>query len=73
VIGDPGATFNLVQRHRLGVCCSNQAPAIKQLFTDLIFDSAKFVTPSEDATALFDYKNLTGQLAKVFDGASGRT
>ena len=27
----------------------------------------------EGAAALFDYKNLTGQLAKVFDEASGRT
>ena len=71
VIGDPGATFNLVQRHRLGVCCANQAPAIKRLFTDLISDSAKIVAPSEDAAALFDYKNLTGQLAKVFDGTGG--
>lgn len=71
VIGDPGATFNLVQRHRLGVCCSNQAHAIKQLFTDLICDPAKIVARSEDATALFDYRNLTGQLAKVFDRAGG--
>lgn len=73
VIGDPGATFNLVERHRLGVCCSNQAPAIKRLLTDLIRNPARIVAPSKDEAALFDYKNLTGQLAKVFDRADGRT
>lgn len=72
VIGDPGATFNLVERHRLGVCCPNQAPAIKRLLTDLIQNPARMVAPSKDATALFDYRNLTGQLAKVFDRADSR-
>ena len=71
VIGDPGATFNLVERHRLGVCCSNQAPAIKRLFTELIRNPARIVAPSKDDAALFDYKNLTGQLAEVFDRADG--
>lgn len=71
VIGDPGATFNLVQRHRLGVCCANQSHAIKQLFADLVCVSAKIVIPSEDAAAQFDYKNLTGQLVNVFNKACG--
>lgn len=71
VIGDPGATFNLVQRHRLGVCCPNQVAAIKCLFVGLVRAPSMIAAPSEEAVENFDYKSLTGQLANVFDRACG--
>lgn len=69
VIGDPGATFNLVQRHQLGICCRNEVQAIKELLVKLAHGSSTLMIPSKETAEGFNYSNLTEQLAKVFDRA----
>ena len=67
VIGGEGATANVVQRHGLGVCCPNQVSAIKTLLRRLATTEIRLERPSTTNKAPFDYRNLTGELAKVLD------
>ena len=71
VIGDSGATFNLVQRHKLGVCCPNNVQAIKQLMKELIRDSGRSASPAKESSDAFNYCNLSAQLAGILDRACG--
>lgn len=69
VIGDSGATFNLVRRHKLGICCPNNVQAIKQLLKDLIRDPGRIASPAEESSDAFNYCKLSDRLAGVLDRA----
>jgi glycosyltransferase involved in cell wall biosynthesis len=67
VIGGEGATARLVERHRLGRCCPNTTPEIKELLRHLITGRTQIETPRRADTAAFDYRVLAGKLACVLD------
>ena len=67
VIGDPGATFNLVERHQLGLCCANTVSAIKDMVLQLVTGRLSLSIPTSEAIAQFDYRVLTGRLAEALN------
>ena len=67
VVGGEGATANLVNRYRLGICCRNQVSEIKSLLLKLVNGSIKFEPSLSSDIERFDYRNLTGELASVLD------
>ncbi len=67
IIGDRGATTSLVERHRLGHCCINERPLIKELLGQLVDGRLKLDPTPAREMALFKYPALTQQLASVFD------
>jgi glycosyltransferase involved in cell wall biosynthesis len=69
VIGGEGATARLVEQHRLGRCCPNTTPEIKELLRHLITGRTQIETPRPADTAAFDYRVLAGKLACVLDEA----
>jgi len=69
VIGGDGATADLVQRHRLGRCTANDPGAIEHLLLDLAAGARPQALPP-DAAEAFNYRNLTRQLADVFDAVT---
>jgi hypothetical protein len=68
LVGGEGATADLVRRHRLGRCCPNDATAIESLVADLVAGAHPEPLPAE-VVDTFNYRRLTAQLARVFDGA----
>ena len=69
VIGNEGATANLVNRHRLGRCCPNDVSAIKELLWSLIQGHTQIKSPPQTEITQFHYRVLTGKLASVLDQA----
>ena len=69
VIGGEGATAHLVEQHQLGHCCANRVADIKTLLLRLATGQTQIDPPQPSVTARFDYRMLTGELAKVFDAA----
>ena len=69
VLGGEGATANLIQRHGLGVCCSNRPDSIKQLIHRLLKEEAALCVPEDDKILAFDYRSLTARLANVLSVA----
>ncbi len=67
LLGGEGATANLVNRHRLGLACPNRADDIRQLLCDIVDHRRTLTPPSSEEVARFDYRSLTGDLAKVLD------
>lgn len=67
LLGGEGATANLVNRHRLGLACSNGANDIRQLLYDIVDHRRTLAPPAPAEVARFDYRSLTGDLAKVLD------
>lgn len=67
VIGGEGATAALVERHQLGKCCPNKVLQIKNLLLCLVEDRVQIGPPKPEEVARFDYRNLTRELAQVFD------
>ena len=69
VIGNEGATANLVNRHRLGRCCPNDVPSIKELLLSLTHGHTQIKSPPQTNITQFHYRVLTGKLASVLDQA----
>ena len=67
VIGGEGATARLVEQHRLGRCCPNTTPEIKELLRHLITGRTQIETPRAGVKAAFDYRVLAGKLACILD------
>lgn len=67
LIGGEGATSNLVLRHRLGLTCPNGPSQIRQLIADLVDESRELAAPTQEEVERFNYRRLTGDLARVFD------
>jgi hypothetical protein len=67
LIGGEGATANLVNRHSLGNSSPNQITPIKLLLHDLATGKKKFTSPDPARVNRFEYRSLTGELAKVLD------
>lgn len=67
LLGGEGATANLVNRHRLGLACQNRADDIRQLLCDIVDHRRTLTPPVPEEVARFDYRSLTGDLAKVLD------
>ena len=65
VIGGEGATANLVENHRLGLCCPNQVPQIRELLYRLVTGRAKIPMPAEQEVEKFHYRNIVGRVADV--------
>jgi glycosyltransferase involved in cell wall biosynthesis len=70
VIGGEGATVALVERHRLGKCCPNEASAIKELLLLLVTGRLRIEPPRPEERETFHYNNITKKLAQVFDAVS---
>jgi hypothetical protein len=71
VIGDEGATSNLVETHQLGRFCRNDVSAIKDLLLQIASGRIELDPPSPSAIGRFDYPTLTGKLADILNGACG--
>lgn len=69
VVGDEGATFNLVKRNGLGRCCPNRVAEIKVFMSRLASGEVRLSAPSRDAMASFDYRLLSEKLAHTLDRA----
>ena len=69
VIGEEGATANLVNRHSLGRCCPNVVSPLKELLWSLIQGHTQIKSPPQTKITQFHYRALTGELASVFDQA----
>ena len=69
VIGNEGATANLVNRHRLGKCCPNEVSPIKDLLWSLTQGHTQINSPSQTNITQFHYRALTGKLASVLHQA----
>lgn len=67
LIGGEGATANLVQRHCLGLACSNKGEEIRQLVLDIIEGRQKLPVPASQEIDRFNYRNITADLARVLD------
>jgi len=67
VIGGEGATASLVEGYQLGHCYLNNVAALKALLSDLISGVTELTPPQTKDTACFHYRNLTAQLANLFD------
>jgi glycosyltransferase involved in cell wall biosynthesis len=67
LIGGEGATASLVQRHRLGLACPNDADQIRRLIVDLVERRQSLPAPAPEEVDRFNYRSLTGDLAKVLD------
>ena len=67
VIGGEGATAALVERHRLGKCCPNEMPAIKNLLLSLVESQLRIEPTSPEDREKFHYNKLTQKLVGVFD------
>ncbi len=71
ILGGAGATANLVQKHRLGVCCANEVDAIEALLRAIIAGDMCLDLPSESVVMRFEYRALTARLAAVLNRVSG--
>jgi glycosyltransferase involved in cell wall biosynthesis len=69
VLGGDGATANLVENHRLGLCCPNQMPKIKELLYGLVTGRVRIPTPPEQEVGKFHYRNIVGRVAAVLADA----
>lgn len=67
LVGGEGATANLVLRHRLGVVCPNVLGEIQRLVATLVDGSRELPAPSQEEIDRFNYRSLTGDLARVLD------
>ncbi|MGH7767346.1 MAG: glycosyltransferase [Candidatus Binatia bacterium] len=67
VIGGEGATVQLVDKHRLGICCPNQTSEIKSLIQRLVTGETRIVPPRQEERERFAYRTLAGDLASVLD------
>ncbi|WHZ21026.1 MAG: hypothetical protein OJF47_000138 [Nitrospira sp.] len=67
LIGGEGATANLVDRHALGIGCSNQLTSIKTLLIELVGGRQKLVPPDAMNVRRFEYRSLAGEVAAVLD------
>lgn len=67
VIGGEGATAQLVNKHRLGICCPNQTSEIKILIQSLVTGQTRIVPPRQEERERFAYRTLAGDLASVLD------
>lgn len=69
VIGDQGATENLVESQGLGRFCRNDVCTIKDLLLRIVNGSVKLHRPPNSAVGRFDYHALTGKLVSVLNSA----
>jgi len=69
VIGGEGATANLIERHGLGICCSNDPESIKYLIRSVMKGARALGVPDAHEILKFDYRSLTGRLASVLNAA----
>jgi len=67
LIGGEGATARLVRQHRLGISCPNTVADIKQLIRQLVKGQLELKSPPPECIEHFDYRTLTGDLAKVLN------
>jgi hypothetical protein len=67
LVGGEGATANLVQRHRLGLACPNDAGRIRQLMVDVIEGRQVLSASPQAEIDRFNYRSLTADLARVLD------
>ncbi|NGZ01533.1 MAG: hypothetical protein CV090_00590 [Nitrospira sp. WS238] len=67
LIGGEGATANLVDRHALGITCSNQLASIKTLLIELVEGRQKLIPPDAMNVRRFEYRSLAGEVATVLD------
>jgi glycosyltransferase involved in cell wall biosynthesis len=67
LVGGEGATANLVQRHRLGLACPNDAGKIRQLMGDVLEGRQVLSASPQAEIDRFNYRSLTADLACVLD------
>jgi hypothetical protein len=67
VIGGEGATANLVQRHRLGLCCPNTVQDVKRTLMSILSSESVLCAPTPADTEQFSYRALSGRLAELLD------
>lgn len=72
LIGGEGATANLVNRHALGISSPNRLANIKELLNELATGKQKLVPPDATRVNRFEYRSLTGELAKILNAVSGK-
>src|SRR5262249_22294204 len=59
----------LVRQHQLGISCPNTIADIKQLIRQLVNGQLELKSPPPECTDHFDYRTLTGDLAKALNDA----
>jgi glycosyltransferase involved in cell wall biosynthesis len=67
LVGGEGATANLVQRHRLGLACRNDADEIREVMTDVLEGRRALSASPQEEIDRFNYRSLTADLARVLD------
>lgn len=67
VIGGEGATAQLVNQHRLGICCPDRTAEIKDLIQRLVAGQTRIAPPRREDRDRFAYRTLAGDLASVLD------
>lgn len=67
LVGGEGATANLVQRHRLGLACANNAEKIRHTLLHAIEHPEALAVPDREEVNRFNYRSLTASLAKTLD------
>lgn len=70
LIGEEGAASHLIQKNRLGVWCHNSVPAIKSLIASILDRKTIVTAPAREDVGRFHYRQLTGQLADLFNALS---
>lgn len=70
LVGGTGATANIVNRYGLGVYCPEEILQIKQTLMLLITGKITINPVPITVRNRFDYRNLAGELAAVFDEVS---
>ena len=69
LVGGEGATAGLVERHNLGVTCSNDVDELKKTLRALIAGSIRLSPPDRQAIGRFHYRRLTKSLAEALSVA----
>lgn len=72
LIGDEGAASHLIQKNRLGVWCQNSVVAIKGLIASIVDGTTIVTVPAREDVRQFHYRQLTGQLADLFNALPPR-
>jgi glycosyltransferase involved in cell wall biosynthesis len=73
LVGGEGATAGLVQRHNLGLTCSNEVKELKQTLHRLVSGSISLTPPDRQTVDLFSYRRLASSLADALNAVETET
>jgi glycosyltransferase involved in cell wall biosynthesis len=71
LVGGEGATAGLVQRHNLGMTCSNEVHELKRLLSQLVSGSMRLGPPDRQTVHRFNYCRLACVLAETLNAVQG--